>query len=253
MQPSIITYHLDSVVEVLSTTDTIRTRSLRWSQHQDQSITGPVQIEEVFTLNGSGAILDCPSDWVAAGHDQIWRVWDPIFIDLWVKDAIVISPDTVLGDTIVTSHLFTAGYQVDTASCSFHQPTDTSFSLEMKTGLGLVELCHFGNYPYQNCFTLVGYRISGVVNGPIALSMREHNSSHETPKLFPNPVNDLLFIRGDHSGQPRMCEVIDASGKVVLATQYAGDGISVSDLPKGIYVLRIHDISGQQHARFVKY
>jgi hypothetical protein len=212
-----------------------------------------VQWVELYTSLGSGAILDCPAGWVAAGSDLNYGNTDQT-AGVWQKDYVSLGMNPTTGDSVVTTNLFSAAYSVDTISCWFMAPSDISFSRELNTTVGLVEHCiSLSGQLYANCTTLIGYRIGGEVNGPIALSMREHNSSAETPKLFPNPVNDLLFIRGDHSGQPRMCEVIDASGKVVLTTQYLGDGISVSDMPKGIYVLRIHDISGQQHARFVKY
>jgi hypothetical protein len=254
MQPSIISYHLDSVEEVMVTTDTIRITSKRWTQHPGGTVTGPFERTEQFTNEGSGEFLASPDNWVAVGHDPIWA-GGPIglFNSLWLKDEIFISLDQVSGDTIVTSYFFSGGYEVDTTTCGFNYPTDTWMSIELRTGIGLVEYCPWLNSPWQDCTTLIGSRIGGVVNGPIALSMREYNSSTEVPMLFPNPVNDLLFIRDHHSGQSRMCEIIDASGKVVLTTQYLGDGISVSDMPKGIYVLRIHDISGQQHARFVKH
>jgi hypothetical protein len=253
MQPPVNTYFLDSITDVTITADTIHIAGMRWTEQPNIGISGPVQWVEVYTNRGSGAILECPAGWLAAGSDEFWNTLD--WTGVWIKEYISFTVDPVTEDTVVTTHLGSSGYSVDTLSCFFSAPVDVGLHRTIRTGVGLVEDEYWPstmNYPLWR-ITLIGSRIGGVVNGPIALSMREHNSSTEAPMLFPNPVNDLLFIRDHHSGQPRMCEVIDASGKVVLSTQYLGDGIQVSDLPAGIYVLRIHDISGQQHARFVKY
>jgi hypothetical protein len=251
-QPIITKYYLDSVTDVSTTSDTVRITSYRWTEQPGIGITGPIVQIETYSNRGSSAILDCPSGWVAAGFDQIWQIEQDAGV--WIKPNLSFSISSATGDTLVMTSLYSAIFSVDTTSCYFMTPTDYGMERRLQTGIGVVEQCQGSSQQSQrDCTTLIGYRIGGVVSGPISLSMREHNSATEAPILFPNPVNDLLFIRGDHSGQPRMCEVIDASGKVVLTTQYLGDGISVSDLPKGLYVLRIHDISGQQHARFVKY
>ena len=252
MQPTVITYHLDSVEEVTMTTDTIRISSKRWTQHQGGAITGPMEAIELYSNTGSSDLLAAPDNWFALGHDPIWR-GGPIgeFSGLWLKDEMLISVDPVSGDTAVTSHFFSEGSEVDAVTCWFVYPTDTWMSIELRTGIGLVEYCPWLNWPWQDCTTLIGSRIGGVVNGPIALGVTAHSPEPVSPLLYPNPVTDVLFLRDGLQVQSLLCEIIDATGKAVLSQRYQG-GIPVAELQQGAYVLRIHGTSGPRHARFIK-
>lgn len=71
--------------------------------------------------------------------------------------------------------------------------------------------------------------------------------------IYPNPVKDRLMI--EESGW-RKLEVLDLQGRSVLeleAADYQGY-LSVGQLPRGAYLLKLQDASGQsQQSRFIKY
>ena len=68
--------------------------------------------------------------------------------------------------------------------------------------------------------------------------------------VYPNPVVDLLYLRGD-SASVRRLEFIDLGGHSVLTTSYV-PVLNVSHLPEGIYMLRIITDSGRYHYKIIK-
>jgi hypothetical protein len=64
-------------------------------------------------------------------------------------------------------------------------------------------------------------------------------------KLYPNPVDDVLYIDLD---RPTRYEIYDVTGHQLIVTE-AVHAIDVSALPAGMYILRT---TGNQPARFIK-
>ena len=77
-----------------------------------------------------------------------------------------------------------------------------------------------------------------------------------TFSLAPNPVKDLLNIKaGTVLTEDASVEVLQATGQVIqMATLPAGSStlsLSVSHLPPGSYILRVHTQGQLEHVRFV--
>lgn len=72
-------------------------------------------------------------------------------------------------------------------------------------------------------------------------------------ELYPNPVDDRLFIRMTGDQRPwKEASILDLSGRPVFRQQGFGDGIPVSGLAEGLYILRIVDDRGRAGtARFI--
>jgi len=68
--------------------------------------------------------------------------------------------------------------------------------------------------------------------------------------VYPNPVNDILYISGDVSN--KYIEVSSVIGQRVL-TAFGTNEIDVSQLSEGVYLISIIDLSGFITKRFVKY
>ena len=65
----------------------------------------------------------------------------------------------------------------------------------------------------------------------------------ETFKVYPNPVHNLLYINGnDSQNYPYALYSID--GRLLLHGDIRnGDSVDVSELPSGLYILKIHNTS----------
>lgn len=82
--------------------------------------------------------------------------------------------------------------------------------------------------------------IDGLVSGgPLRIASSEEGISNEEKiTLYPNPVNDQLFI--DSNLEIGSVEIYNAIGKLVKAVDgYQSSGLNVSELGKGVYFVKI--------------
>ncbi|MCG8582092.1 MAG: T9SS type A sorting domain-containing protein, partial [Bacteroidales bacterium] len=78
--------------------------------------------------------------------------------------------------------------------------------------------------------------------------------SKESIQLYPNPVNDFLYVKSnlaqDCDGK---LEILDLHGKVLKKESFASlKSINVSDLRKGIYLCRIYTCNKIENIKFLK-
>jgi hypothetical protein len=79
------------------------------------------------------------------------------------------------------------------------------------------------------------------------------------PTLYPNPATEILNLKfeEDWIGQEVQAEIIGVDGKVYLNKQMTPSDASteendISELPKGIYLLRLSNSDGYTTLRFIK-
>ena len=78
---------------------------------------------------------------------------------------------------------------------------------------------------------------SNIVNGILRISnpvLSNENFSAEKIKVYPNPVNNILYIENIADSN---YEIYDITGKIVL--NGIGNQINVSSLEKGVYFLKV--------------
>ncbi|WOD42864.1 DUF4955 domain-containing protein [Hwangdonia lutea] len=74
------------------------------------------------------------------------------------------------------------------------------------------------------------------------LSSQVFVAESKTIKVFPNPVSDRLYIRvADNAFKIHSVTLLNVMGKTVYKSEKAYDDIDVSQLPSGIYFLRLKD------------
>ncbi len=73
--------------------------------------------------------------------------------------------------------------------------------------------------------------------------MHETMGSDLNPLFYPNPVSDRLFI-GGRTGNGSYVEIFDVTGRQVVVDNVPADGVEMSWLPSGIYLVRLNDSSG---------
>ena len=87
---------------------------------------------------------------------------------------------------------------------------------------------------YKNVFT------------PASLSTVE-TKLNNTISIYPNPVSDILYIKNANSAQYK---IVDLAGRIVKSGVYQ-NGITVSDLNKGNYIIQISGKNVQQTEKFI--
>ena len=60
-------------------------------------------------------------------------------------------------------------------------------------------------------------------------------------KVYPNPVNSLLYI--EHKGETLPVILIDNFGRTVYEGSTLDQSIDMSDLPSGVYVLKVGGVN----------
>lgn len=75
--------------------------------------------------------------------------------------------------------------------------------------------------------------------------------------IYPNPVHDLLYIQWSTiAGEPGLVEIFSLEGKKILSREInpytSVYQIDISNLPKGLYVCRVHLGPAIKSARFIK-
>lgn len=91
----------------------------------------------------------------------------------------------------------------------------------------------------QNTFTvsLLPNQIIAYNSASSSLSTAENKKASKL-SLYPNPASDKFFVQGLNTGN---IEVYDAAGRMIINTQYTQNGIDISMLSKGTYVVKITD------------
>ena len=68
--------------------------------------------------------------------------------------------------------------------------------------------------------------------------------------MFPNPVTDFITIKGIEAAKDLV--ITNMAGQVVLKTDFQ-TRVNVSQLTKGVYILRISNSDGQSYdLKFIK-
>ena len=117
---------------------------------------------------------------------------------------------------------------------------DDSFSI-----LGYTSNNYFLNFPLNNSATPKMY---------IATFKGEHLETNENIKfdfkIFPNPTSDILNIEPKQTISK--IEIFDLSGKLVKSESGKDKKISVSNLTKGMYLIKIYTENGVINSKFIK-
>lgn len=67
--------------------------------------------------------------------------------------------------------------------------------------------------------------------------------------VFPNPVSDMLYVKGLDQGKVREVSLFNSKGERVIRTgRPTAQGIKVSHLPAGLYTVAIKDVDGKVQA-----
>lgn len=114
----------------------------------------------------------------------------------------------------------------------------------------------FGNTGWDTNFGYgminAGAAIQAAINGSVGIS--EKNAAAGL-KVYPNPAEDYIHITTDSGVETGLVEVFDITGKIMKikdGKQQKHTTIAISELPKGVYILRIKLNSESHTSRFIK-
>lgn len=88
-----------------------------------------------------------------------------------------------------------------------------------------------------NTFTVTSLPNQIIAYSSASLSTVENTKTSKL-SIYPNPASNKFFVQGLNSGN---VQVYDLNGRMVINTQYSENGIDVSTLSKGVYIVKITD------------
>ena len=89
---------------------------------------------------------------------------------------------------------------------------------------------------------------------PIRVSLTvglAENSKIETVELFPNPVQNELFIRSKSTNLERL-DIIDVNGKIVSTLHHIQNKVTISHLKAGFYLFKFQTNQGVLLKKVIK-
>ena len=78
---------------------------------------------------------------------------------------------------------------------------------------------------------------------PVGTTSTSEVPEAEALKIYPNPSRDLIYLQGPDWANNAQVEVFSNTGQVLLRQAYT-ETINISNLPAGMYYVRLHDARG---------
>lgn len=116
----------------------------------------------------------------------------------------------------------------------------------------LIEIRYYSNDVWRNFTPAINSYLSfRLIEGATGI---KDNQFDDELTIYPNPVNDVLYINSTDNRVSKVC-VCDLYGRQVLSSAPMMSGvisITVDDLPQGLYILQIETENGLNTRRFTK-
>jgi hypothetical protein len=87
--------------------------------------------------------------------------------------------------------------------------------------------------------------------GDVCVGINELNTSNTLFNLYPNPVNDIVYIKPTENEVNYTVEVYNAVGQAVALSELSTTGIlalNTSALPNGMYILRFINLTTKTYS-----
>lgn len=118
-------------------------------------------------------------------------------------------------------------------------------------------------FPTSSTYTVVIDHKASLTNNLqnisiIATGITSHNLSSESPNnlefaVWPNPVNDILYIKSQQFSSETSFTLYDVSGRLVKSGKMKiSEAINLSELVKGVYILKVFNSEGTLTKKIIK-
>lgn len=192
------------------------------------------------TVNGTAATRD-----ISNGLDEHY--------DVFIRNAIANVPSNAgTYGTFSTTYLTTLDPATDNLNLDVeYKPTSASNYIVDQGDNAYYDEALFGD------LDLAG--ITRIFNTTIDLGAYEYNSTLSVDaislntnsiKLYPNPVNDRLFIKSDN--RIDSITIYNVNGQIIKQKEAFSNGLDVSALNAGLYFINIKSDNGESIKKFIK-
>jgi hypothetical protein len=149
-----------------------------------------------------------------------------------------------------TIRCFYADYTlINDTDCTIRQMTDTDLKICYCSGIGEV---YRESWMFSTMTdSLIGWKTPtssyGSLNFPVG---QEELEIPQTPLIYPNPANDVLFIHSTiEKGNITIFNIV---GGIVMQQALESNQVNISKLTPGIYLFHLRTINREYNTRFIK-
>lgn len=249
--PETYEYYHDSITSSVNTEDSVVYHGIRTYYHADGSVTSGTALLGRYVNPGLNSLLHSGTKDIGtlstalfgAGADP-WRIWHKAPYQRLI--------DPIYLDTTIVSSFESWGDLLDTTNCFLIEGIDTDDEVDLDTWAGLIRTCNFFNGQGSYCMTIIGSTVGGITKGLITVGIGQAREIDRTAlAVYPNPATESIFVDLPSNGTWQYT-IIDALGHSLKAGSVGVEGISISELTRGVYMLRIHAGDRVATSRFVK-
>lgn len=254
MYPQWWEYYRDSITQVSINPDSVIYTFDRTKEDSGHIVTQQFGLINKFTRAEFGNIIETAPNWVGIGNNRFagfFGGWSNGGVLYWSSSLLNIKIDSISGDTITSFSFSDDASSIDTNNCQLQQTFDVFFNFAVDTRRGVTEYCYY-NFD-EDCVTLKGSLISGILTGDITLSTVELNSYiNSSLKLFPNPATNVIYLDNIPAGNNLNCEIYNCFGELEMRGIIVNKSFSINELSDGLYFIRIFTEKGSVIKKFVK-
>ena len=106
------------------------------------------------------------------------------------------------------------------------------------------------NDPYPTAFGSCGFDLDAIALLDSSFATGVNNMEKKQWAIFPNPATENITISGNFS-HPKI-KITSINGQVVYTSNTVTERISISNLPKGVYFVHIHDNGENYYQKIIK-
>ncbi len=245
-------FQQDSITSALITPDSVVYTFQRTTMDISLAITQVVPgLSSHFLRDKMQYLVQAPTNWYGLG-DYSGDYWSSLYIAVWNSGPLQLILDPASGDTISSFSFGSDGTLFDPEYCGLGGTSDLYMSFTLDTRVGILSHCmELTSSP--DCWSLIGWRIDGVVTGDIKMALTTGLNKLFGPNvsISPNPVRDRLRFQG-LSATGLSYVVLDPTGKELQTGPLQGNSILLSGLAPGLYLVKLSSGPGSRTFRIVK-
>ena len=192
------------------------------------------------TVNGAAATRDISDGW-----DQTY--------DVFIRNSIAnVSSNAGTYGTFSATNVTTLDPAIDNLNLDAeYKPTSASNYIVDQGDNAYYDLALFGDLDLSGNDRIFNTAIDlGVYEYNSTLGLDDVSEHTNTVKVYPNPVNDRLFI--STTAQIKSLMIYNINGQMVKQSKVASNAVDVSQLPTGLYMIQIQTENNTITQKFIK-
>lgn len=246
--PSWFREHLDSITSVTYYTDSILLTKDRTTREVNGTVSSTSSLSERIHRSSHGAIAPMTPKHLVVDQEPYLSIATGDH-PVWYCHSYVFDIPSEPGDTIVRTTVVNA-FMLNTEWCMVEELIDHGCEMSFDSRVGSYRSSLWSN-PDNTTWTLLGSVIDGIQEGQIIHLGVGDIAGNRNLVIHPSPANAHIRVSGTTS-QRTPYRILDRTGRMLQQGILLPEGLDVSALIPGLYLLQLEEQHGTISGRFVK-